>query len=177
MTERDPLEEYIQSNREAFDNLEAPDRVWNNINSKVNATPKVRSLRIFMTAAAACLLLLAACLFFINKNTGDLNLQMAANEVNEELPEMKKYFSRQVSEKVNALKGYDLDGTIEKDLEQSDDFLEELEQELKEVPPSKREAVMEAMIKNYQYKLMLLDRVINELNKSKNQRDENSINI
>jgi len=141
----------------------------------VNTTAKVRPIKIFMSIAAACLMIIAACLFFFNQNTVNQNTQMASSELNEELPEMKKYFSRQVSKKFEALKGYDIDGTIEKDLEQSDDFLKELEQELKEVPPSKREAVMEAMIKNYQYKLLLLDRVINELNKNKENGDSISI--
>ncbi len=177
MKNKDPLEEFILSNRESFDNFEVPDRVWNGVNAEVNTTAKIKPLRIVWASLAACFLMMIGCLFFYGQSNTSQNVEMASMELNEELPEMKSYYSRQVSDKFNALKGFDLDGTIKGDLNQSDEFLKELEIELKEVPASKKEAVMEAMIKNYQYKLMLLDRVLIEINKSKNKEDGNSISI
>lgn len=177
MKERDPLEDFILKNRESFDSMEVPDRVWNGVNSNVNSEPKVRSMRVMWMALAACFIMLIGCIFFVNRSSSDDNLKMAFEELDKEIPEMKSYYSKQVKNKFNAIKGFDIDGNIQKDLDQSDEFLRELENELKDVPPSKREAVMEAMIKNYQYKLLLLDKVLNNINKNKNQKDGNSTSI
>lgn len=177
MKERDPLEDFILTNRESFDNMEVPDRVWNGVNSTVNSKPKARSIRVIWMSLAACFIILIGCIIFATRLAPEENLNMAFHELDKEIPEMKSYYTKQVSDKFNAIRGFDIDGTIQKDLDQSDDFLKELEDELKDVPPSKREAVMEAMIKNYQYKLLLLDKVLNKINKNKNQKDGNSTSI
>ena len=168
----DRLEEFIKNNREAFDDAKAPAFNWDQIQTPKKKEAKYRTLKFL--ALAASLALLISVFIKVNIKQED---QVAQTELGKELSELKVYYSSQVTNRFDQIKKYNSDPDIEKDIQQMDVFIAELEEELKDVPPSKREEIIEAMIKNYHYKLMMLDRVLNQIKKSEKENKDDSIDI
>lgn len=170
----DRLEEFIKKNKDQFDQAEAPDFNWDQIKTPKKKETKVR--RLPMLALAASLSLLIGIFFFATRTQTNQS-SFAQTELGEELPELKAYYSSQVANKFEELKRYNADPDVENDMKQMDSFLQELEEELKDVPASKRDEVIEAMIQNYQYKLLMLDRVLDKIKKTDKEDNDDTINI
>ena len=170
----DRLEEFIKNNREAFDDVSPPEFNWEHLKQPEAKKTKFRTLRILAAAASVALLM---GFFYMNLSINDSNSNIADTEIDKELSELKVYYSSQVNNKYTELKKYNTDPDIENDIKQMDEFLQELEEELEDVPTSKREEVIEAMIQNYHYKMLMLDRVLDQIKKSDKENKDGTINI
>ncbi len=177
------LEHYISQNREAFDTAIPDLKVWSAIDRQLHPTEvaKRRSIlpRFLQLAAAAAILLLVGGFFFSNKAVTS-TAAIALHDISTEHAEMENYYQRQINQKVSLLNSYSTtDQRIFQDLEQLDESLMELQEELQEVPAGSEEKIINAMIKNYQTKLMLLERVLQHLQStnSKNTKKDETTNI
>lgn len=168
----DRLEDFIKKNREAFDDANPPSFNWDDLKTPKKKETKFRSLKFLALAASLALLI---GIFFSTMNSGkSVNIDQ---EMASELSELKVYYSSQVNNRFLELKKYNNDPDIEKDMKQMDTFLAELEAELEDVPASKREEVMEAMIQNYHTKLLMLERVLDQIKKTDKDNNDDTINI
>ena len=193
------IEQFIQQNRDAFD-VEKPDeRVWKGIERALDEAEKGvsknektegrvvkmswnRAARL--VAVAASLLLVGAMAgFYFGKNDGSKtgeNSEIALQNVSPEAAEAEQFYVRSISTKTQQLAAYEYQNDqVEGDLAAIDRAMAELKTELSNVAPSHREAVVNALIENYQIKLKILERVLNHIETPRptNQSVVDSLNI
>ncbi len=170
---KDNLEKFIQKRRDAFDDKEPPKMAWGKIQEQIqkdNKKPRRISLWQFTRIAAAILFLLAVGIVIGRQSSASSELATVEKNYPEFL-EAKKYYEYEVDEKLAQLASYNYDTSLEEDMDQLDDFMNELREELEEAPKGTEERIINAMINNYQAKLDILERVL-EVAKSTNQINE-----
>jgi len=194
MKEKDNLEEFIQKNRDAFDDAVPSLDVWAAIDKQlsVQATPsslttkneqkgRIRRLRRISTIAASVVILLAIGAILGRQIQSDPLDHFAADDsVLREVEDMRHYYEAEIENKEAQLVRYNESSTVTPDLEQIDEQLKELMQEMKEVPAGSEEQVINAMINNYQTKIAILEKVLNSLsnkNEKNNKTLDNETNI
>lgn len=170
------LERFICDNREAFD-TEIPDlRVWSEVSAALpEGKPKARIISIgwhkhLLRAAASVALLvvgLSAGIWYANSNQTQA---MSMADVSQEYAELQKYYEQDISSKKEKLAVFagSRSADVMQDLDQLDRVMEELQQELANVPPANRQQVVRAMIENYKAKAAILERVLEYLDSSQN---------
>lgn len=168
-TTHDPLESFIQNNREAFD-LETPDqRVWAAIEQVVpSKTAKVVSVnwrQHFLRAAASIALLVAGINIGIWYGSGSAQSGLSMSDISTEYAELEQYYQRDITVKQSKLTQFASysDKNVLDDLRQMDAAMNELREELANVPASNREQVVRAMIENYKAKTAILERVLDHI--------------
>lgn len=174
------LENFIRSNREDFD-MASPDlRVWANIDRNL-ASRRPRRLPLWrnLILAASVLFLLGIGTLIglqINQNT---DAYRSLSDVSLEHQELEQYYEKQLQEKTALLASYgNNDLSVDKDLQQLEGFLGELQQELQEAPKGNEEQIVNAMIENYQDRLEILERVLSRIKTQPNkEKDTNNEEI
>jgi len=177
------LEKYINDRKDDFDN-EVPDlKVWAEIDK--NLSQKKESKRVsffrFRNIAAACLLLLTGGIagFYFSGNTVQ-NKAPIAVQIDPEFREVESFYRDQYNEKVAQLASYQLEDEFSDDLRQFEEIMGDLNIELSNVPKGKRERLITTIINNYQNKIEILERVLEQLQSidtSKINTTQNEINI
>ncbi len=173
----DRLESFIQENRAAFDTEVPGLRVWAKIDKQLDEKKSRKSLLRyrFRVAAAAILLVLAggAAGSFFAKWQMNESAAVALN-IAPEYQEFEQFYRQQYQQKVGQLTSYNYeDEALTDDLTQFEAVLNELREELKNVPKGSEERVVNAMINNYQTKLEILERVLERI-QTTNQNNLNS---
>lgn len=165
----DRLEEFIKENREAFDQFEPSEKVWERI-SKSKPKTKTATLFTYFLRVAAVLAVIAIFSVAINK-TNVFNSNEFARQTDDpelrELIEAEAFYASQVDEKLNEIRkcyiAYpDIKEDVEMDLNELQQMYNELKTDLKENVSKK--AVIEAMIENNRYRLKMVDEVLNQIN-------------
>jgi hypothetical protein len=168
------LEDFIKNNREKFDSAEPNDaKIWAAVeqnlpreSAKIVAISPRQNIRK-MWAAAASLLLIGGVLGFYFANSGSFSNKsapVALENIAPEAAEATQYYARQISMKSEQLRTENFhDEQIEADLATLDRAMSELQIELAEVPPARREQVVSALIENYQIKLKILEKVLRHI--------------
>lgn len=163
---QDNLERFILSNREAFDDDVPGLRVWANIERQL---PPERSNRFSLLKiskiAAAILVLISFGAFLGIYFTGGNQLSSIAqiDDINPELIELERFYQKEIQEKINVLVSYEQDPGVIEDIEQLDNTMKELKNELSIAPDGKEEEIIENLIKTYQTKIFILERVLSRL--------------
>lgn len=159
MTDR--LKEYIDSNLNAFNELEPPKDSWDQIASRMGHRQN-RPLQIFKyTGMIAAATILAFVVFY------SPIFDSASNSVNmadlPEIVETEAYYNLQVNQKRNQI--YQLAGQhpalkqeMDNDLAELDSLLIEIKNDLKDNVSNAE--VVDAMIQNYRMKLMILEDIM-----------------
>lgn len=168
------LERFICDHREAFD-TEIPDlRVWSEVAASLpDDKPKARVISIgwhrhLLRAAASVALLvigLSAGIWYAGNNQSEA---MSMADVSQEYAELQKYYEQDITSKKEKLAVFagSRSADVMQDLDQLDRVMEELQQELANVPPANRQQVVRAMIENYKAKAAILERVLEYLDNS-----------
>lgn len=166
----DSLEKFIIDNRDGMDSAVPDLKVWAAIDKKmssVNASPlhtaKVRPFRQRLRMAAAVAILLIAGGIgggYLATNSTDIN---SLADISPEHAETELFFNRQVEEKMAKLVSYEQADVVQSDMQQLDEMFVELTQELKNAPKGTEEEIINAMIKNYQAKVDILNRVLEKV--------------
>ncbi len=179
----DTLECYIRLNRAEMD-MAIPDaNIWNGIEKIIppGARPIAKKAAInwqrgLLRVAASLTLLIAGMGIgtWYAQYSSD-GMQMA--DISSEYAELEQYYQSDIAVKQRKLAS--LSGNrpaeVEVDLAQLDQMMQELRQELADVPPGNREQVVRAMIENYKAKTAILKRVLEDLDTTRQQPDnENS---
>ncbi len=167
----DPLETFIREHRNDFD-VRTPDLgVWAAIERQIPGTKakvvKASWQRNLLRIAAAVAFLISGISIGIwyAHSTGYAQPGMAMSEVSSEYAELEQYYQRDITAKqvqLTSLVSYQDEG-LRNDLLQMDNVMNELRQDLANVPPGNREQVVRAMIENYKAKAAILERVLEHL--------------
>ena len=164
----DRLEQFICENRSAFDRDIPGLRVWAGIDKALEArqqTNKVHRLWRGLRVAASVVVLLAVGAIigmYTYKYTQESELPTLA-EIAPEYAELEKYYSVQVNNRMQELSRFDQQATVQPDIQQLDELYRELQQELDHAPKGSEEQIIQAMIRNYQIKLDILERVLEKI--------------
>jgi hypothetical protein len=179
----DKLEKFVRENRAELDGKIPKGFVWEGIEAKLNqkAEPKgmtkVISLRsrIFQyTKIAAIGLLLLTIGGFLGSywTTQKQVEQLSFGNINEEYQELETFYAEQVNLQMTQLKKYPIDKSLMGDIQELDVSFSELKKELKtNGNEANNEAIVHAMIENYQSKIAILERVLNGLER-KNKEEK-----
>lgn len=159
----DNLEKYIIENREAFDEEIPSLKVWANIDKSLGhkAVRRLDGWQISRIAAAVVLLLVCGAAAGIWATRSGNNAPVAKlSEVSPEYAEVEQYYSRKVNVAYNQVTKMNVDPSVSDDIKHLDEVYQELEAELKKAPLSSRDQIIHAMIRNYQTKLEILERIL-----------------
>lgn len=186
------LEKFVQENREAFDKEMPKMLVWEGIEARLNEieqpkeilTPKTKvvSLRTrlyrYAKVAAIGLVLLTVGGFIGSYWTmQNQTEQLSFGTINEEYEELEIFYADKVNMQLEQLKKYRFEKSIINDIDELDEAYKELEKELKqEGNEVDNEMIINEMIDNYQAKVNILERVLDRLERNKQQTVKNKKN-
>ncbi|WP_109698836.1 ATP-binding cassette domain-containing protein [Chitinophaga deserti] len=166
------LEEFIRQNRSGFEEEGPGPDVWARLEKQLPQPRKEKGRVVQMMAKHWWK---AAILVALLVNAGLLlkymNTRQEVAVVIPEIQEMESYYSARIEQKMDELKQLPaatagLDSLTLKELELRNDTYKMLEKELAANPGNER--IRAAMIRYYQMKLELLDRILDEHNKYSN---------
>lgn len=165
----DRLEDFIKENREAFDQLEPSEKVWEQISKSKHKPQKVSMVNYLLRVAAV--VTIAVIITVIVAKTGIFNSEekemLTEDPELRELIEAEAFYASQVNEKMDEIrKCYDtfpeIKEEVETDLTELQEMYEVLKIDLKD-NISKKE-VIEAMIENNRFRLKMVDEVLDQIN-------------
>lgn len=180
---KDQLESFITEHREAFDDAVPALRVWAGIDRNLEAPHRRRRHRwkmVRMAAAVAALLTIGGLLGSYMARVQAQDPTVILEGVAPEYQEMAQYYQNEISRQVQLVNNSgQADPELFTDLEQIDAAMAELKQELLEAPRGKEQEIVENLIKTYQTKLAILQRVLERMNQTNNQtkNSEDEISI
>ena len=178
----DNLECFIKQNREELDLAIPRDGLWQSIEkiipNSTRPTAKIVGLpwqQNLLRVAASVALLIAGIgigTWYAHYSTGSMDMA----DVSSEYAELEQYYQSDIAVKQQKLASFtgNRPTEIKIDLEQLDQMMQELRQELADVPPANREQVVRAMIENYKAKTAILKRVLEDLDTTHQPDKENS---
>lgn len=174
------LEQFIQQNRAAFDTDQPRAAIWDAIEAALPEAPKAsgkgwgiwRNFKLSSMAAAVALLLIGTGIGMrIGQSSSDETKAIVG--LSPEYQEAVSYYQRDISAKKEKLAQFTSQkNTVEADLVQLEQVLEELKSELKDVPPARRQEVISAMIENYKMRASILEKVLQKMERQNTQQNE-----
>lgn len=188
---RDPLEAFIQTNRTAFDQALPEHNLWSKIEKQL--PPEVReegkTLRIssrkpsrtlqFLKYAAAVVALVSASVFATIQYMNPVEPDGISAEMMTEIIELTDYYNFEVKRKLEQLTSFNPGLDVNKELSSIDDVIADLKLELNEVPKGSEEKIINAMINNFQLKILILEKMLeakeNHFNNSETEEHEISL--
>lgn len=184
----DEIEQFFAKNRQAFDTAVPSFRVWSEIDKTLHPQAKQQNLKVtpiwrVMRVAASVLILLSAGamagIYFTKTQTTENQNIVSLADVSPEYAEMVRYYNQQIDEKVRLVSSQSQDKSVLKDLEAIDRTMKELEAELQRAPKGAEEQIISNLIKTYQTKVEILERVLNYIQQSKENlnSEDDEINI
>ncbi len=164
--QQDNLEKFILANRASFDREVPSLKVWSAIDKELDGKKARRfhiwrSLRI--AASVAILLSVGAVIGNYLGQAPAGNPALTLEEIAPEFVEMASYFEGQVDDRVQQLASYDQQDNVLADLDQLDVYMNELKEELLNAPQGKEQEIVENLIRGYQTKIEILERVLERL--------------
>jgi len=181
----DALEQFVIGNRGSFNNQLPNPNIWSRIDQQLSSPTKVRSLKLLRyagIAASIVLLMMASALagiyFYGEKASPIANADstlIEGTEISTELLEFEKDYKKRVNKKHVQLASYNNDSkasgvlsTVNEDLSKVDEILNELRNEFKDAPRGSEEQIINAMVRNYEAKLKILEIVLKRIEKKDN---------
>lgn len=170
------LTSFIQSNRDAFDEATPSFRVWSEIDQALHPQEKQRlasviNIRRVLSIAASVLLLLAvgaaSGIYYMKNQLQEAATVASLEEISPEYAEMVRYYNEQIDEKARLVSQQSKDKTVLEDLKAVDKARAELEAELQKAPKGAEEQIVANLIKSYQIKLDILERVLERIQSAK----------
>ena len=178
----DRLEQFVGKNRTAFDR-EVPNlKVWAAIDEALETqgpATRIRTMwRALRVAASVVILLTLGGLIgmYTYKYTYTRELPTLA-KIAPEYAELEQYYTAQVNNRMQELSRINQEATVQPDIQQLDDLYKELQLELDNAPKGSEEQIIQAMIRNYQIKLDILERVLEKIQTTNPQTAENETSI
>ena len=185
--ERDSLEKFIDTHRQAFDQALPDHDLWNKIEGELpdfevnREGGKVIHLSNpiihWIKYAAAVAAIVSISVFGTMQYMKSSQLEGISNEVMVELNELKDYYDFEVNRKLNQLAAFDNVKNLNSELSNIDNIIEELKKELEVVPKGNEEKVINAMIHNFQLKVLILERVIEGKESNLNNSENNNYEV
>jgi hypothetical protein len=179
---KDRLEKFISENRDQFDLHEPDDRLWAGIESNVQDKKTIRIGWKGIVWRAAAVILIFGASFGIQEYLHQRKAMMADQESNEmiknipELQEAEIYYTSLLNDKISQIEPLleqnpELGESLQQDLSELDSIYGELQNDLRDNIAN--DEVVEAMIQNYILKIQILEDLLEFLDESsKNIEDE-----
>lgn len=161
--QRDNLEKFILDNREDFDRAVPSLKVWAEIDKKLeqNSSKRITLWQSVRIAAAILVILVIGGVIgnYLDFNT---SAEQAAylESVPPEFVELEQFYNQQINQKYQQLVNYQKQHTVEDELKEIDQVMEELKLELLEAPAHSGQQILRNLIKTYQIKIQILERVL-----------------
>jgi hypothetical protein len=165
MKSQDSLEDFIKNNRAAFDDLKAPQDLWERIDSKDRPT-----LHLWKwTAVAASALLLVAVGYIFGMKT------QSKSEIAgwDEYLETEKYYQMRIDRNMEKIKSLPVGNEVMMDIQTMDEVYQQLHNQLLEDPNADTQLLLSAMIKHQQQKLEIMKKIVDRVSKYKTNEKEN----
>lgn len=179
MEKKDKLADFMRENRELFDDRAPSPELWDNISRQLNTgSRKRRSLAVNWLSGAAAALVLTLLVPTVWYFTND-GLQSYDTSLSGEIFEITNYYETQIEEKIQLVSTLSANEPsirteLDADLERLDQVLAELKEDLKDGVANRE--VISAMIQNYRMKLSILEQVLEYVDNSQyNSDQENEI--
>jgi len=177
----DDFEKNIKDNLEFF-NEPAPDKMkmWANIESQLPEVEEKKVIPLWrrsaLRVAAGIILLVGMTLFFLSRGTHPV----IAQEQSTEISELNNHYGKLVALQIDKLKNSDDLSTEEK--EEFLKYIEELNQEQKHLKEElvtnlNNEEILEAIIRNFNQQINLIEQLLNRLNQSKIKNNDQGISL
>lgn len=174
---KDPLEDFIRENRNAFDDKEPSEKVWKNINASlpVKATSLWDSLSLWRAAAVV---FMALSIYLMIPEKSDTNARNVLTSQANDFNDVEAFYFQQISEKVEMIdefqKSEGLNGFTQ-DFQQLEAMYMVLKEEMKTRPSEK---VKDALVLNLLVRIDLLNQQLHNLEKEykkDEKRQEDSV--
>ncbi|MEM7110231.1 MAG: hypothetical protein AAF519_18530 [Bacteroidota bacterium] len=160
----DDLKDFITKNREAFDDREPSNRVWDGIQKKTSK----KSFH-WIWKVAAVLFFLSSVILYFDRNHGGEVLLSQQGKISSDFHDIESFYFQMIVEKKTLIQSYgkvkELDYAYEQDLQTLDAMYEVLKDELKSNPSKK---VVDALLLNLVVRIDILNKELAKL-------DENTI--
>jgi len=183
----DKLEQFILDNRDQFDSLEPNPDLWNKI-EKRKTLPFIGQWNSVLWKAAAVAAIFVASYFFhnfINSNqifkSGKNDLvELEDNQMYQEMIETEVYYASQIESRKEEFFALASDKPLLR--KEINDELIDLDKEFNMLKEDLRdnannEEVIAAMIQNYRIKLEILEDIMMQLQRKKNNNSDENISI
>lgn len=174
---KDPLEDFIRQNRNAFDDKEPSEKVWKNIDASipVKSTSLWNSLSLWRAAAVV---FMALSIYLMIPEKSDSNFRNLVTSQANDFNDVEAFYIRQISEKVEMIdefqKSEGLNGFTQ-DFQQLEAMYMVLKEEMKTRPSDK---VKDALVLNLLVRIDLLNQQLHNLEKEykkDEKRQEDSV--
>jgi hypothetical protein len=164
----DRLKDFIDANRNAFDDKEPSEKVWNKIDGQLfNTSSKTswfNSLNIWR-AAAVIFMALSVYLMVPRITSTDKQVAQESASVLKEFTDVESFYVKQISEKVDLIDDFEKNEGLNgftKDFQQLDAMYNVLKEEMKTRPSQK---VKDALVLNLLVQIDLLNQHLHKLEK------------
>ncbi|MFY0254296.1 hypothetical protein ACDQ55_10120 [Chitinophaga sp. 30R24] len=164
----DNFERFIHQHRDEFEIPGPSTKVWEAMERELTSNRKGRVVQLvqknwFKVAIIAALLINAGGLYYLSQRR---HHQQGLSVIAPDIQEAGVYYTSRINEKLQLINAYStselgLDSAARKELALRNDTYKSLEKELKSNPGNER--IRAAMIRYYQLKLDLLDKILEEL--------------
>lgn len=164
---QDHLEQFIRARREAFDDARPSLKVWADIERTLEQKkPQAFPLKRILQSAAAVLLLLvagAAIGHQLSRGAAEATSAETLARISPELAELEAHYNQQIDQKFARLAQYPQRETVAADLAQIDETMDELRSEILKAPAGMEEEIVRNLLKSYQLKVQILERVLERI--------------
>ncbi len=167
---KDSLKEFIDSNREAFDDKMPSEGLWRKIEAHL---PQMKSVSLWHSAAlwrAAAVLFMGLSLVLFLSNPQKLEKDVQAYELVGEFNDLEDFYSSEIAKKVALIDDFGgsfAGAQFTQDFEKLDAMYQVLRDEMKVRP---NEKVRDALILNILVRIDLLNQQIKKLEETKEER-------
>jgi hypothetical protein len=184
---RDKLEKYIIDNRDEFDEFTPAPGLFNGVETRKPRVIRMNWNSVMWKAAAVIGIFVGSYFFHDWMDNSSENAQMAAIEQSEESSEFVKmlieaeaYYTSQIDSRKEEFYLLTSDqpnikDEIDLELVELDEVYAQLKQDLKD--NADNEEVIGAMVQNYRIKLDILESVLEQIQRAKNDEKENNYEV
>ncbi len=159
------LEQFIRSNRDAFDDLKAPKGLFDKI---VLQEHKVHPLWKWMAIAASALLLISVGYIAGSRLRPESRIAGWS-----EFQEAEKYYQDKINVKMEEMKALPVSSEVLSDIQALDEVYAQLRKQLLEDPNADSKVLLSAMIKHQKQKLEVMDEILQRVEKYKKNENDN----
>ncbi len=172
------IEEYIQKNRRELD-IDKPDEdyLWTGISLAMNGTKKRNNSVLWRSIAVASVILVLSisAIFLLNRSNKQ---QLIFVNIDPALANQEVQFKNQINTYSNLIKQASFNdnqlATGSSEIQYIDELIDHYSSDLKRNGPNPK--LINSLMDLYRKKLMLLERMLNEIEKS-NENEKRNINI